>query len=198
MVCIAAPGVKEGEVTPRHPVSTHAARVNPRGRSGWPAHCNTRLVSARFFLGGFGGPCRGPPFPKPGGVSRSATASPGCSERWGVWGAMSGPPMFLVGELADLDVDPTVELLALVARVVAQGTVLPDGNDLDRGLRRAEIDQELLDGLCAPLRQNLVVFRRALAIGVALDEHHPGARPVDDRGRVLKNPDGIGPEADAL
>src|SRR2546428_13681208 len=59
MVCITAPGVKEGEVTPRHRVSTHAARVNPRGRSGWPAHCNTRLVSARFFLGG-GGPCRGP------------------------------------------------------------------------------------------------------------------------------------------
>src|SRR5712692_2900305 len=25
--------------------------------------------------------------------SRSATASPGCSERWGVWGAMSGPPI---------------------------------------------------------------------------------------------------------
>jgi heme A synthase len=29
-------------------------------------------------------------------VSRSATASPGRSERWGVWGAMSGPPMSLV------------------------------------------------------------------------------------------------------
>ena len=24
--------------------------------------------------------------------SRSATGSPGRSERWGVWGAMSGPP----------------------------------------------------------------------------------------------------------
>src|SRR2546430_6558514 len=62
MVCIAAPGVKEGEVTPRHPVSTHAARVNPRGRSGWPAHCNTRLVSARFFLGGLGGHIGAPHF----------------------------------------------------------------------------------------------------------------------------------------
>src|SRR3989442_4387489 len=142
-------------------------------------------------------PLRG--FPgKPVGGSRSATASPGCSERGGGWGAMSGPPNFLAGELADLDVDPTVELLALLARVVAQGTVLPDGNDLDPGLRSAEIDQELLDGLRAPLRQNPVVFGRALAIGVALDEHHPGARPVDDRGRVLKNPDGIGPEAGAL
>jgi heme a synthase len=29
----------------------------------------------------------------PGMVSRSATASPGRSERWGVWGAISGPPM---------------------------------------------------------------------------------------------------------
>ena len=27
------------------------------------------------------------------GVTRSATASPGRSERWGVWGAISGPPM---------------------------------------------------------------------------------------------------------
>ena len=30
------------------------------------------------------------------GVSRSATASPGRSEHWGVWGATSGPPMWLV------------------------------------------------------------------------------------------------------
>src|SRR2546425_9288341 len=50
MVCIAAPGVKEGEVTPRHRVSTHAARVIPRGRSGWRADSNTKLASARFFL----------------------------------------------------------------------------------------------------------------------------------------------------
>ena len=28
--------------------------------------------------------------------SRTATAPPGRSERWGVWGAMSGPPMFTV------------------------------------------------------------------------------------------------------
>ena len=27
------------------------------------------------------------------GASRSAPALPGCSERWGVWGAISGPPM---------------------------------------------------------------------------------------------------------
>ena len=27
------------------------------------------------------------------GVSRSATASPGRTERWGVWGTISGPPM---------------------------------------------------------------------------------------------------------
>src|SRR3989442_13419999 len=131
------------------------------------------------------------------GLSTSARAWGGCSGVGGGWGAMSGPPNFLAGDLADLDVDPTVELLALLARVVAQGTVLPDGNDLDRGLRSAEIDQELFDGFRAPLRQNPVVFGRALAIGVALDEHHPGARPVDDRGRVLKNPDGIGPEAGA-
>src|SRR5436309_14063200 len=111
---------------------------------------------------------------------------------------MSGPPNFLARELADLDVDPTVELLTLLARVVAQGTVLPEGNDLDRGLRSAEIDQELLDGLRAPLRQNLVVLGRALAIGIALDEHHPGARPLDGRGRVLENADRIGPAAGAL
>src|SRR2546425_8628222 len=83
-----------------------------------------------------------------GGGSRSATASPGCSERGGGWGAMSGPPNFLAGELADLDVDPTVELLALVARVVAQGTVLPDGNDLDRGLRRARSEERRVGKEC--------------------------------------------------
>ncbi len=30
---------------------------------------------------------------EPVGLSRSAAASPGRSERWGVWGAISGPPM---------------------------------------------------------------------------------------------------------
>src|SRR2546430_2775428 len=89
---------------------------------------------------------------------------------------MSGPPNFLVGELADLDVDPTVELLTLLARVVAQGTVLPDGHDFDRGFRSAKLHQELLDGFRAPLRQNLVVFGRALAIGVALGEGHRAVR----------------------
>src|SRR5439155_2227529 len=29
--------------------------------------------------------------------SRSVTASPGCYERWGVWGAISGPPISLGG-----------------------------------------------------------------------------------------------------
>src|SRR5438309_2484344 len=57
------------------------------------------------------------------------------------------------GELPDLDVHPTVDLLALLARVVTEGTVLPDGDDLDRGVRDAELDQKLLDGLRAPERQ---------------------------------------------
>src|SRR5439155_16904362 len=35
-----------------------------------------------------------PGLEEPVGISRSATALPGCSERWGAWGAMSGPPMF--------------------------------------------------------------------------------------------------------
>jgi opacity protein-like surface antigen len=37
-----APRVKEGKTTPRHRVATHAARVNPRGHSGWQVHSNTR------------------------------------------------------------------------------------------------------------------------------------------------------------
>src|SRR2546422_9890994 len=53
---------------------------------------------------------------KPVGGSRSATASPGGSERGGVWGAMPGAPNCLGGEGADPDVDPPVELRAPVAR----------------------------------------------------------------------------------
>src|SRR5207245_8236576 len=63
-----------GHVGAPHFRSLAEYRGAPRLRRGTPS------------VGGFGGPCRGPPFPKPGGVSRSATASPGCSERWGVWG----------------------------------------------------------------------------------------------------------------
>src|SRR3989442_931802 len=33
------------------------------------------------------------PLNKPPGVARSATASRGCPERWGVWGPMWGPPI---------------------------------------------------------------------------------------------------------
>src|SRR6266508_565398 len=33
---------EEGDRRLRHPVSTHAARVNPWGHSGWRRHCNTR------------------------------------------------------------------------------------------------------------------------------------------------------------
>src|SRR5437867_2347011 len=42
MVSMVAPRVKEGKTTPRHLVSTHAARVNPESHSGWQGYCNTR------------------------------------------------------------------------------------------------------------------------------------------------------------
>src|SRR6267143_440220 len=56
-------------------------------------------------------------------------------------------------ELPDLDVHPAVELLALLGRLVAEGTLLADGDDLDRRLRDAELDQELPDRVGTPLRQ---------------------------------------------
>lgn len=37
--------VEEGDLRLRHRVSTHAARVNPWGLSGWRRHCNTRPYS---------------------------------------------------------------------------------------------------------------------------------------------------------
>src|SRR5260370_32044591 len=77
-------------------------------------------------------------------------------------------------EAADLEVHAPVELLALLARVVAERRLGAEGHDLDRRLRHAQLDEELLDGVRAPLREHLVVDRRTLAVVVARDEHHPG------------------------
>src|SRR5882672_811684 len=42
-------------------------------------------------IGGFGGPFRGPP--SADARSRGGPGSPGRPEHWGVWGAISGPPI---------------------------------------------------------------------------------------------------------
>src|SRR5438874_1426894 len=55
-----------------------------------------RLRRGAPSAGGFGGPSRGPPSIQAGrrdAGSRGATAPPGRPERWGVWGAISGPPL---------------------------------------------------------------------------------------------------------
>src|SRR5205814_7979579 len=57
-------------------------------------------------------------------------------------------------EATDLQVHATVELLALLARVVAERRLGADGHDLDRRLRHAQLDEELLDGVRAPLREH--------------------------------------------
>src|SRR5256885_1043322 len=62
-------------------------------------------------------------------------------------------------EAADLEVHATVELLALLARVVAECRLGAEGHDLDRRLRHAQLDEELLDRVRAPLREHLVVDR---------------------------------------
>src|SRR2546422_2404091 len=50
-----------------------------------------RLRRGATNAGGYGGPFRGPRGRN--AKSRSATASPGRDERWGVWGAISWPLM---------------------------------------------------------------------------------------------------------
>src|SRR6266705_265216 len=39
--------------------------------------------------------------PRPRGIPRGAPAPPGCPERWGVWGAISGPHMFIDSSAGD-------------------------------------------------------------------------------------------------
>src|SRR5919108_2393368 len=55
-------------------------------------------------------------------------------------------------ELAQLEMDAPVQLLALAAGVVADGALPTQRDDLDGRLRHPELDQELLDGLGALLR----------------------------------------------
>src|SRR2546422_11687862 len=50
-------------------------------------------------------------------------------------------------EVPDLEVDATIELLTLLPRIVTEGCLLADSNDLDRRLGHAQLDQELLDRL---------------------------------------------------
>src|SRR5207247_6442772 len=54
---------------------------------------------------------------KASGVSRGATASPGRPGRWGDWGAISGPPMFLAHKdtlARRLRVEPAVRVVRLL------------------------------------------------------------------------------------
>src|SRR5215470_15110541 len=74
------------------------------------------------------------------------------------------------GQLADLEVDPAVELLAFPAGLVADRAVGPNGHDLHARLRHAELDEELFDRLGAAPGQKLVVLGRTLTVGIALDE----------------------------
>src|SRR5437879_3362976 len=57
---------------------------------------------------------------------RSATASPGRSERWGVWGAMSGPPISLVR--APPQKRRNVVIVLAVQRAVALGARLAEAS----------------------------------------------------------------------
>src|SRR5260370_41671463 len=101
-------------------------------------------------------------------------------------------------EAADFEVHAPVELLALLPRVVAERRLGAEGHDLDRRLRHAQLDEELLDGVRAPLREHLVVDRRTLAVGVARDEHHPGVGAAHRRRLVLEHLRGGGTPTRAL
>src|SRR5438445_13277698 len=132
----------------------------------------------------------GPPRNEPG-CSRSGPGSPGRSERWGVWGAISGPPMkleqrlelctdHLVGEGADMlgadravardeerlrhAVDAVVhrDLAAAVARV---------------GKGEAEVADELAPGLAGVLDVD--------------GDHDPAALAVRAPGAPQPRPPGV-------
>src|SRR5262249_7932330 len=61
-------------------------------------------------------------------------------------------------DVPDLEVDTTVELLAFLAGIVAEGGFPADRDHLDRGLGHAELDQELLHRLGPALGERTVVL----------------------------------------
>src|SRR5207237_5651944 len=77
------------------------------------------------------------------------------------------------GELAKLEMHPAIELLALLARVVAQRSLRAHRHHLDRRLRDAEVDEEARHDLSPALGQTPAVLGRRLAVGVALAEDIP-------------------------
>src|SRR3989442_3811397 len=81
------------------------------------------------------------------------------------------------GQPADLQVHATVELLALLRRLVAQRAVLADGDGLHGALRHAQLHEGLAHGLRPLLGQPLVVLRGAPAGGRSPDPDRPPARP---------------------
>ena len=91
-----------------------------------------------------------------------------------------------------------VELLALLARVVAERRLWTERHDLHRGLRDAQLDEELLDRVRAPLREDLVVDGRPLDVRVARDQHRPGLSARHARRLVLEHLRAVGAEARAL
>src|SRR5437867_10811709 len=89
------------------------------------------------------------------------------------------------GELAELEMDAAVELLALLARIVAERPVLPQCHQPDRGFRDAALDEKLLDRQRAALSQDTVVLGWSLTVGIALDEHHPSVCQTRESRRLL-------------
>src|SRR6266498_2101998 len=102
------------------------------------------------------------------------------------------------GEPAHLDVHAPVELQALPGGLVAERRVRSERDRLHRGFRDPELDEKLLDRLRPALGQRLAVLGRPLAVGKALDQHPPGARPIHEGRVLLEDADGLGLEADAL
>src|SRR3989454_615279 len=94
--------------------------------------------------------------------------------------------------------DAAIELLAFLARLVAQCTLLAHRHQLDRGLGDAEVDEKLLDRFRAPLSEDPVVLGRSLAVGIALDEHHPGVGQIHEPRRLLEHAGGVGTQTRAL
>src|SRR2546425_6841253 len=102
------------------------------------------------------------------------------------------------GELAELEMDAAVELLALLARVVTERPVLPQRHQPDRGFGDAELDEKLLDRLRAAFGQDTVVLGWSLTVCIALDEHHPGVCQIHEPRRLLEHAGGVRAQTRAL
>src|SRR6476469_8755581 len=79
--------------------------------------------------------------------------------------------------------------------IVADGGILPKTDNLHRICGNPEFSQELFDRFSPAQCERLVVFNRAMPIGIALNQHGPMAVLLEKLRLLLKGLDGVGAKA---